>query len=361
MEYLILLFIIILCSFLDYSKNKFIQKIFAFLTLLILIFFTGTRIETGNDWISYLEFFENLNPEENLVTLSLIAKFEPGYTFLNIIIKYLGGSLNEVFLLASFITIGFIGISIRKYTQLWFIPILLYLRYSYFQTNMMFVRQGIALAIFLYSIQFIKEKKMWKYFFLIIIASLFHISAIILFPIYFIANKSFSKRVFLILLFFSFILLPLNLISFISIHIPIDSIKSSVVGYVESDVWGKSSAISMSTIERLGIVIFGIYCYNSLKKKFNYFEVMFILYFVGVLIYFISFNSYVFAERFSIYFNVAAMFLLTYYISFFKHKIQKILYHFFLILFVSIYIIKTVYVENSVYLPYKSYLYESRK
>ncbi len=360
MEYLTLLLIIVTLSFFDYSRNKPIKKILSLFVILLLVIFTGTRTETGNDWGNYLYFFEHLDIGENFYSLSLISKFEPGYTFLNLVVKYIGGSLNEVFLFASFITIGIISISIRKYTQFWFIPILLYLRYSYLQTNMMFVRQGIAVAIFVYALQFIQKREKWKYFSLILIASLFHISALMLLPLYYLYGFKFNTRKYIILLIVSIISVQLNLINLIVHLIPFEFIKGPVLGYLQSEVWNRPSAVSFSTIERLFIVILGLIYFNKLNAIHKYFALFYNVYFLGVLLYFVFFNSYVFAERFSIYFNVLAMFLLVYYFELFKDKKQKIIYHMLLISFVSFFFLKTIYSneQGNVYLPYNSYLYE---
>lgn len=358
MEYYWLLVILVLFSFLDYSnKYNFIFKLIVFLCLVLL---AGSRLETGNDWGNYLYFFEHLDIGENFYSLSLISKFEPGYTFLNLVVKYIGGSLNEVFLFASFITIGIISISIRKYTQFWFIPILLYLRYSYLQANMMFVRQGIAVAIFVYALQFIQKREKWKYFSLILIASLFHISALMLLPLYYLYGFKFNARKYIILLIVSIISIQLNLINLIVHLIPFEFIKGPVLGYLQSEVWSRPSTVSFSTIERLFIVILGIIYFNKLNAIHKYFALFYNIYFFGVLLYFIFFNSYVFAERVSIYFNVLAMFLLVYYFELFKVKKQKIIYHILLISFVSLFFLKTIYSndQGNVYLPYNSYLYE---
>jgi hypothetical protein len=357
MEYYFLLVILSLSSFLDYSSSpKILYKFFIF-SLLVLL--AGTRHETGNDWGNYVDFFNRLDTGINIIELSLISKFEFGYSFINIFIKFIGGGINEVFLFISFLTILIISISIKRYTIFWFLPMLLYLRYSYLQTNMMFVRQGLALALFFYSIRYIKEKKQLKYLFTITFASFFHISVLILLPLYYIYIMKLKQKTYIFLLLLAILSVPLNLISVLANFIPFDFIRGPVLGYLSSEIWNRPSSISVSTIERLVIVLIGIIYFNKLDKLHTYFRLFFNIYFTGVLIYFISFNSYVFAERFSIYFNITAIILLVYYIKLFNGKYQKILYHIILIMFVASFFLKTIYNGNkeNTYLPYKSYLY----
>ena len=70
------------------------------------------------------------------------------------------------------------------------------------------MRQTLAITIFFWSIQFIKEKKLLKYLTLILIASTIHKSAIMLIPIYFIPQIDYFKsRLITCILVFSTIIL----------------------------------------------------------------------------------------------------------------------------------------------------------
>ena len=59
------------------------------------------------------------------------------------------------------------------------------------------IRQIIAACIFVYSIQFIYDRKALKYFLLIFIATLFHKSAVLLFVFYFIPQRDYFKNRFI--------------------------------------------------------------------------------------------------------------------------------------------------------------------
>ncbi len=347
MLYVVILVFVVIFSFFDYRKKS--NTLPKLLSLSFLILFVGTRLEIGNDWENYTRYFYLINSEV------LSKKFELGYTYLNLFVKRMGGGINEVFLLSSVIIILLTARSINFYTNLWFIPMLLYLRFSYLQTNMMFVRQGIALAIFLFSVRYIYGKNMYKYMMLISLAMLFHLSAIILVPLYFILNKRLSTRWYFIILLSSFCILPFNLIEMVANYIPIEFVRDKVTSYLTSDIWNKSNNISFSTFERLFIVCTSLIFYRKIDNSNAYFRIFFNLYFLGVVAYFITFNSYVFSERISIYCNVAAIFLLSYYFCLFKDVGSKIIYHIFLILLVCVFFLKTI-IGNDVYTPYNSWL-----
>ena len=65
----------------------------------------GIRFETGMDWPQYAEYFESISVEQGpLVSYaenSYKLAFELGYFLLNYTIKYFGGGLESVFLIAS--------------------------------------------------------------------------------------------------------------------------------------------------------------------------------------------------------------------------------------------------------------------
>ena len=60
--------------------------------------------------------------------------------------------------------------------------------FGFYGNSLNFIRQCIAIAIFLYSIEYIKKKKFIPYLLIILLASTFHKSMLIMIPVYFIAR-----------------------------------------------------------------------------------------------------------------------------------------------------------------------------
>src|SRR5690554_1119643 len=56
------------------------------------------------------------------------------------------------------------------------------------------IRQMLAATMFVFAIQFIQKRQLWKYVGTIVLASLFHTSAIVLLAFYFIPQKDFFKN-----------------------------------------------------------------------------------------------------------------------------------------------------------------------
>ena len=153
----------------------------------ILIFiFLALRYNYGNDYKNYLTIYLNLT-NFGLDDISDIMIYEPGWIFINILFQPLG-----YFLMIAAISLVNCLIYyhvISKYVPVkyyWF-AIFIYIFYPGFMLiHLSAMRQSIAIMIFMYSLNFIIEKKLVRYLLCILMASIFHYSAILLLPLYFI-------------------------------------------------------------------------------------------------------------------------------------------------------------------------------
>ncbi|WP_137170448.1 EpsG family protein [Marinomonas sp. FW-1] len=361
MIYALVLSVVNLAAFFSLVKvNRFLLLFLSLLVILTLVLFSGARYQTGNDWGNYTLFFERLRV--NSYSDLFDQKFEFGYTLINYFVKLAGLDVGYVFLLSSFISVFILVAGLRRYNIVIVFALLFYMRYSFLQTNFMFVRQGISLSIFFYAIQFIVDKKAYKYFFLIAVACFFHISSLVLLPLYFFVNYRFNRFHYLFFLFFSLILMKLKFYGLLIQLLPFEALRGVAIAYMESDAWGRPSAFGFSSIERLVIVSFGYYIifFSKYKDRVNQeFVVFFNIYFFGFLVYIVFFDVYVFAERFSIFFNVCAIYLLAFYVRFFRGFFSKLIFFILGSLLVWGFYLKTVFSggSDSVFLPYQNFLF----
>jgi len=153
----------------------------------LVFFFLALRYDFGNDYMSYLNIFNDING---------MGSFNPGYFFikgnefgwlyLNRLFGLGGLSFFTMIAALALLNCYVLYKFIKKYVSpryYWF-AIFLYIFHPY---NMLVLssamRQALAFSIFLFSIDFIVQKKIGKYFFFISIATLFHTSAVFLFPL----------------------------------------------------------------------------------------------------------------------------------------------------------------------------------
>ncbi len=129
------------------------------------------------------------------------------YGLLNrIAIIFSGSDYVGVFALSSLLICGFMFLGMKLNSVNFLYSVLLFMVSGYYFWSFNGVRQSIAMAIFIFAVYYIDEKKPWKYFLLILIAAQFHTTAVIYFPIYFIKKVKLNLRIicFLPLVAYSF-------------------------------------------------------------------------------------------------------------------------------------------------------------
>ena len=195
--YLYLIFILLLAgSFLEIfdSKRQGTAQIIYYLTLSILFLLSFLRRERGTDWSGYYDYFSNI------YDLDFSNNFENGFIFLNYCIHYLFNSYTVLLFILAAIQYFFISKAIR-YLSIY--PVLSLLCYfSVTKGGIFFVRQYIALAILMYSIRYVIEKKIYMFLFAVIIACMIHRTALLFLPVYFIFDKDIKIKYYIIILIF---------------------------------------------------------------------------------------------------------------------------------------------------------------
>lgn len=181
-----------------------ITKTFFVFSALVLIFVAGFRYFVGTDYGAYFVNHENYASDfwENLFEFD-----EPGYSLISLIALKLNlGSEGALFIAAAITNILFLT-TIYKNTDMLLPAILLYIFLGCWHGAFNGVRQYCAAAIVFAGLHFIKERKFWKYAFVVFIAFLFHSSAILMIFLYFVAYNKINFRNILFLIFASLIIL----------------------------------------------------------------------------------------------------------------------------------------------------------
>ncbi|GHT95461.1 hypothetical protein FACS1894141_4100 [Spirochaetia bacterium] len=162
----------------------------------ILILFVGLRYHTGADWHGYINMFNNYHQEG--------MNREIGYMFLNRVFKRLIDNYYVLqFAVTCFVCISFYKF-IAKYSKYPIVSLFLFIIFFMYNILMAQVRQSIAIAIILFSTQYIFDRKALKFLMMIALACLFHISAIVAISLYFF-NKNWGKIIPVILVSISLI------------------------------------------------------------------------------------------------------------------------------------------------------------
>lgn len=172
-----------------FIKNK--KFLHVFLSLIPLCIISAIRYDVGWDYLgTYTVGFKVIGYGYNIHYFT-----EEPFNILVRIIYYFSNAKNEwLFIICSLITFIFLSLGLKNNSKNIPVSILLILLSRYYFLSMNIVRQGISMAIFFYSIKYIKEKNLKKYILFILLASCFHMMSIIYLPFYFICQYDFSKK-----------------------------------------------------------------------------------------------------------------------------------------------------------------------
>ena len=184
-----------------FGVDKFIQEIIPIVLLTLIL---GLRYNVGVDYLSYEDIFRY---QESTFSID-DSHIELLYFLLNHIVYKLGCPYYILTCLIMFISFILFFRSFKPYPglrKLSFVFLFLSgLMFMYFNLQ----RQAISCFIFIYSLKFVYERRLYMYILCVFIATGFHYSSMILFPLYFMysssVRKTFLDNVYLQLLFFVF-------------------------------------------------------------------------------------------------------------------------------------------------------------
>ena len=169
----------------DYRKSL----IAAVLSVLPFIIVAGFRYDVGTDYLyTYVtKFNEIANGQENY--------FEPGFYLLNKLIQLYTRDYFWLFLVCAVITYAIVFNCIFRYLNDPAFGILLFVITTGYFVSLNTTRQYIAIALFLWSIRYIRSGEWWKYLITIVIGAMFHTSILIMLPLYFLCRMRFRPVV----------------------------------------------------------------------------------------------------------------------------------------------------------------------
>jgi transmembrane protein EpsG len=186
-------------------------------SFLFICLFLALRHDFGNDYVTYLNlFYEFSSLEDYDFTNPFSLFYEPGWVVLNFLFQSLGFFSMKIFLalLSCVVYYRFVVKYIPK--NLYWLAVFIYVfTPSFLLLQSTAMRQSVGVMIFIFSIDYLIKKRFLPYLLLILLASLFHYSAIFLifvYPlIYFNKKIQILSGVFLILSYFLLFLLSKNL------------------------------------------------------------------------------------------------------------------------------------------------------
>lgn len=182
------------------TKNKKIKKALFIIAVIQLILIQGMRSPyLGNDMTFYW-FYYNKQLAYSISNLSF-SNFEILFKVLTKIISTITLDKHLYLTIISILSTIPIAIVIYKKSKNPILSLLLFLSFGFYNFNFSGLRQAIAFAIVFYSFLFIVDRKLIKFIITIIVASLFHTSALVFIPAYFLFDFKITKLKIILMIF----------------------------------------------------------------------------------------------------------------------------------------------------------------
>lgn len=303
-----LIFYIILFSistyfiFLSSKTDKKLRKnVFVSIGLAIPILMAALRYNVGTDFSTYVNMYNEIkNFDVNIVE---------GLFFVVCKIAIALGNVQYMFAIYSILTIILVYKALEYNKDKYSLSLMFFLYlFIYFATSFNIIRQALAVAIVFYSYRYLTEKKLKKFVFWVLIASLAHKTALFFLPFYFIVpqNKEKINRIQLIQVISIMIIMMvvLNLETLLQYITNFDMFEKYTI-YRDSVQTENKSLI-------LKIFLLGIFvCFRrQLKAYEGKNNIYIILFIIGVILEFTGFFS-AFVKRIAMYFTISDIYLIS--------------------------------------------------
>lgn len=292
-------------------RKKKILKVSLLISCFWLILHDGLRWEIGTDWINYYNLFQTGTDHH-------IKDF--GYLLLNDLVRYVSERYTILILVIALFTYFVLyKFFIRRSLN----PIMSICIYYCSMIGMMGCnRQIIAMLICMISLIFVEKKQKVPFIVLVLLAFLFHKTAICFLPVYYIYELKYKNSFAYLAIWGAFLIgltRIINHLPFVEYLALLDSLSSGTDFSLYLDnVWGN---VSLSgSFKRLLFASLAIHVRNRINSK--YYSSMLTLYIVGCCIY-LMFNGSVLqlmAGRGALYYSIFESIVIPYVIYTFPIK-----------------------------------------
>jgi len=188
-----------------YKKNPKISKFLSLIAILILSLFAAIRgLTVGTDINIYgYRYFHSAGYYPNIISYLNFYETEHLYFVLNYIVYSLTHNIHVLFFVFQFfiaLVVYNIAYKEKENGTMW-LYILSYLM-LWFNSSLNILRQSLAIFVILYAFRYIEDKKYFKYIIAVLVASLFHKSALLclIFPLLSLLSNSKRQKLYLILI-----------------------------------------------------------------------------------------------------------------------------------------------------------------
>ena len=297
--------------------DKLSTQILNGLAAIMLICIAGLRYETGGDWDTYTMLFNKFPTFSRLIGRP--AEFadisvEEGFVLLCAFIKSLGGTVQHLFFVVTFINITLIACAAGKYTKYPVVALLCYYGILYFNLEMIYIRQAMAVALCFFALQYIPSKRIIPYMVFVLLACTFHRVAALMIPLYFLLNIKLPSWVYLAVVGVGAVMMLAGIPWLQTIFLTIagwlgNNYAEKAEVYTENAMFAVNRGLSLGFILNLAIFVVIVF----FKEKIDalpYGTIMLNMFFGSLVLYYYCFELVEVSNRVRLFFLIGIIALL---------------------------------------------------
>ena len=297
--------------------DKLSTQILNGLAAIMLICIAGLRYETGGDWDTYTMLFNKFPTFSRLIGRP--AEFadisvEEGFVLLCAFIKSLGGTVQHLFFVVTFINITLIACAADKYTKYPVVALLCYYGILYFNLEMIYIRQAMAVALCFFALQYIPSKRIIPYMVIVLLACTFHRVAALMIPLYFLLNIKLPSWVYLAVVGVGAVMMLANIPWIQTIFLTVagwlgENYADKAETYTENAMFAVNRGLSLGFILNLAIFVVIIFFKDKLDAL-PYGTIMLNMFFGSLVLYYYCFELVEVSNRVRLFFLIGIIALL---------------------------------------------------
>ncbi|MCJ8009120.1 EpsG family protein [Lederbergia wuyishanensis] len=314
------------------------NKILVFCTMIVLVLVSGLRSNIGDTYFYKHAFkindfsWSDWKNQENI-----------GFWLFQKFLKNFSDDPQILIFTAALITNILIILVLYKYSKMIELSIYVYICGGLYLVSMNGIRQVMTATILFTATKFLIEGNWIKYILIVLFASLFHESALILIPIYFIVRyRAWSKT--------TMILLSSSII----IVIGYEYFSSFLFAAIEKTQYGHYSDFDEGGANIVRVAVHGVPLFiaylgrEKLRTIFPSSDYIVNMALIGFMFMIISTQNWIFA-RFSIYFTLYQLILISWIVLLFRKQDQRLIYFALVICYLLYFFYENVMTLNIVY------------
>jgi hypothetical protein len=270
---------------------------------------------------------------------------EPGYVFVNAVVKTFTSNYIFLFLTAALISIGVTIYNYYRYSTYVLLSILLYFVHTYLYRDMNQVRAGIAAAIGLFLIAQIHNREHIKSYRTLLLSGLFHVAALSLMIPYLLSFFQVTRKKVILLYAFS---LGLGIIGVGRILVKLLPASGylfvKIAGYASDQSYGAALKLyDLTNVKNLFILLVVLVYWKRLKAIIPYFETL-VLFLAVSASWRLAFSDLgIIAGRVATFFDIVEVIVIPYFICISRYKwmtVSAIVLYAFMTLYLNLYTVK---------------------